>query len=239
MSSSDVKEPFMTLWVRTSLCLPCAAIFISSLLATSPGDPAGHEAFLRKDYAAAYRIWKPLADHGDADAQFNLAILYERGLGVRRDPSEAFTLCHLAAAQGLTPAQVELGRMYARGWGTAQRYGEAVQWFEKAAQQGDRDAERNLGWLYDQGYGVARDYTIAAKWYRLAADQGDAEGQFALAKLYIDGNGVRKDPVQAYCLLTRASASNQKAAEQIVVLNRKLSAEQVAEGLKCAKSAAH
>jgi TPR repeat protein len=129
--------------------------------------------------------------------------------------------------------------MYARGWGTAQRYGEAFLWFEKAAQQGDPDGERNLGWLYDQGYGVPRDYKVAAKWYRLAADQGDAEGQYALAKLYLDGNGVRKDPVQAYCLLTRASASNTKAADALTVLNRKLSREQVAEGLKCSKAAAH
>ena len=229
----------MTLSVRIGRWFLGTAIFFGSLLATTPEDPAGHEAFLRKDYAAAYRIWKPLADRGDASAQFNLAILYERGLGVRQDTSEAYALCRQAAAQGLTQAQVELGRMYARGWGTAQRYGEALVWFEKAAQQGDRDGERNLGWLYDQGYGVARDYNIAAKWYRLAADQGDAEGQYALAKLYLDGNGVRKDPVQAYCLLTRAATANKKAADAILVLNRKLSPEQVAEGLKCSKAPAH
>jgi TPR repeat protein len=151
---------------------------------------------------------------------------------------EAFRLCHLAASQGLVPAEVELGRMYARGWGTAQKFGDAFQWFERAADQGDADAQRNLGWLYDQGYGVPRDYSKAAKWYQLAADHGNAEGQFALANLYLEGNGVRKDPVQAYCLLTRASASNKKAADRIAQLNQKLSPEQVAQGLRCAKSAA-
>jgi TPR repeat protein len=229
----------MAVMVRTGQWVMVTAISIGSLFAIPPEDPAGHEAFLKKDYATAYRIWKPLADRGDANAQYNLAILYERGLGIRRDLSEAFTLCHLAAAQGLPQAEVEVGRMYARGWGTAQRYGEALQWFEKAAEQGDPDGQRNMGWLYDQGYGVARDYKIAAKWYQLAADHGNAEGQYALGILYLDGNGVRKDPVQAYCLFTRASATNQKAAERVTQLNQKLSTEQVAQALRCAKGSTH
>lgn len=216
-----------------------AALLASSALATPPDESAGREAFLKKDYAAAYRNWKPLADGGDANAQFNLAVLYERGLGVRRDLSEAFTLCHLAAAQGLAAAEVDLGRMYSRGWGTAQRYGEAFQWFEKAAEQGDPDGERNIGWLYDQGYGVARDYKIAAKYYRLAADRGNAEGQYALGMLYLSGNGVPKDPIQAYCLFTRAELEEKKAADELSRLNQKLSGDQISQALKCAKAASH
>ena len=232
----------MSRLTRTVHCLVGligTTLFVFSIFATSPQLSDGHDAFQRKDYATAYRIWKPLADHGDAEAQFNLAILYERGLGVRRDLSEAFELCHLAAAQGMPQAEVELGRMYARGWGTAQRFGEALQWFEKAADQGDPDGERNVGWLYNEGYGVPRDYKIAAKWYQLAADHGNAEGQYHLANLYLEGNGVRKDPVQAYCLLTRAAASNEKAAAKVSQLNQKLTAEQVAQGLRCAKASVH
>jgi uncharacterized protein len=228
----------MTVLRRTGQCAMGAALFIGCMLAAPPEDLTGQAAFARKDYAGAYRAWKPLADGGDANAQYNLAILHERGLGVRRDLSEAFQLCHLAAAQGLPQAEVELGRMYARGWGTTQRFGEAMQWFEKAAEQGDPDAERNVGWLYDQGYGVARDYRIAARWYRLAADHGNAEGQYALANLYLEGNGVKKDPIQAYCLLTRAAVTNKKAAERITQLNQKLSTEQIAQALRCAKAAA-
>jgi TPR repeat protein len=228
----------MTVSTRTTHYLIGTALFIGCMAAVPPEDTAGHDAFARKDYATAYRIWKPLADRGDANAQFNLAILYERGLGVRRDLSEAFELCQLAAAQRLPQAEVELGRMYARGWGTAQRYGEALQWFEKAADQGDADGQRNMGWLYDQGYGVARDYRIAAKWYQLAANHGNAEGQYALANLYLEGNGVKKDPVQAYCLLTRAAATDKKAADRIAQLNQKLSAEQISQALRCAKAAA-
>ena len=224
--------------IRTGTLIIGATLLAGSICASPPDETAGGDAFLKKDYAAAYRNWKPLADRGDANAQFNLGILYERGLGVRRDMSEAFNLFHLASTQGLAAAQVELGRMYARGWGTAQRYGEAFQWFEKAALQGDPDGERNLGWLYDQGYGVARDYKIAAKYYRLAADRGNAEGQYALGELYLSGNGVPKDPVQAYCLFTRAELEEKKAADELLRLNQKLSGDQISQALKCAKAAA-
>lgn len=229
----------MTLLARTAQCFIGTALFIVSLSASSPEMTTGHEAFARKDYTTAFRIWKPLAEAGDAEAQYNLAILYERGLGVLRDLSQAFDLCHMAALQGLPQAQVELGRLYARGWGTAQRYGDALQWFEKAADQGDPAGQRNVGWLYDQGYGVPQNYKTAAKWYQLAAAQGNAEGQYALANLYLEGNGVHKDPVQAYCLLTRAAVTKKKAAAKVAQLNQKLSTEQIAQALRCAKAAAH
>jgi len=226
----------MTKLVRTGRWIVGAALLSSSIFAAPPDESVARDAFLKKDYATAYRNWKPLADHGDANAQFNLAILYERGLGVRRDYSEAFALCHLAAAQNLTAAEVELGRMYARGWGTAQRFGEAFQWFERAAEQGDPDGQENLGWLYDQGYGVPRDYKVAAKWYRLAADRGNAEGQYALGMLYLAGNGVPKDPVQAYCLFVRSELEEKKAADELARLNQKLTGDQIAQALRCSKA---
>ena len=50
------------------------------------------EAFERGDYARAYRIFARLADDGNINAQFNLAIMYERGLGVRSDMIRAIDL---------------------------------------------------------------------------------------------------------------------------------------------------
>ena len=46
-------------------------------------------AYNRGDYATAVRLWQPLANGGDADAQFNLGQLYYRGRGVPQDYAEA------------------------------------------------------------------------------------------------------------------------------------------------------
>ncbi len=49
----------------------------------------GEAAFKRGDYATAFRLWRPLAEHGDADAQNNLGVMYRSGLGVPQDAVEA------------------------------------------------------------------------------------------------------------------------------------------------------
>ena len=50
---------------------------------------------------------------------------------------------------------------------------------------------------------------------------------------------MRKDPIQAYCLFEQAALIEKKAGDEIVKLNQKLSAEQVAKALQCAKAARH
>jgi uncharacterized protein len=49
------------------------------------------DAHARGDYAKALRLIRPLANDGDASAQFNLGLLYMAGQGVQRD-SAAFAL---------------------------------------------------------------------------------------------------------------------------------------------------
>jgi uncharacterized protein len=85
------------------------------------GDTAaGMRAFRKKDYPAAYREWRAAADQGQAEAQYNLGILYLKGLGVARDPDEAFRWFRLAADQGQADAQFQVGLMLEDGVGVRQ-----------------------------------------------------------------------------------------------------------------------
>ena len=70
---------------------------------------------------------------GDADAQFNLGIMYDQGLGVNQDLDEATRLYRSAADQGHARAHNNLGLMYADGDSAKQYFGEALRWFRKAA----------------------------------------------------------------------------------------------------------
>ena len=45
----------------------------------------GVDAYDRGDYATALREWKPLAEQGNAPAQFNLGLMYDKGLGVPQE----------------------------------------------------------------------------------------------------------------------------------------------------------
>ena len=133
----------------------------------------GHEAYGRGDYATALREWRPLAEAGDADAQYNLGVMYDNGQGVPQDYAEAVKWYRLAAAQGDADAQFNLGVMYDNGQGVPQDYAEAVKWYRLAAAQGDADAQANLGAMYFNGQGVPQDYAAAHMWSNLAAAQGN------------------------------------------------------------------
>ena len=52
------------------------------------------------DFATALQEWKPLAEAGNADAQYNLGIMYNNGYGVPQDQKEATKWFRLAAEQG-------------------------------------------------------------------------------------------------------------------------------------------
>jgi TPR repeat protein len=67
----------------------------------------------RGDYAAALRLWRPLADQGDAAAQYNLGLMYVDGHGVAQDDAAAVSWFRKAADQGYADAQYNLGLMYA------------------------------------------------------------------------------------------------------------------------------
>lgn len=57
----------------------------------------GLQAYSRKDYAEAIRLWRPLAERVNGDAQGYLGVMYHNGLGVPQDYAEALKWFHLAA----------------------------------------------------------------------------------------------------------------------------------------------
>ena len=125
-------------------------------------------AFIRGDYEEAYRLIKPLAEQGDADAQWNLGSMYALGQGVPQDYTKAVKWFRKAAEHGNAEAQSNLGFMYKIGRGVPQDDTEAVKWYRKAAEQGLADAQYNLGVMYAKGQGVPQDYILAHMWFNLA-----------------------------------------------------------------------
>ena len=49
----------------------------------------GLHAFNAGDYERALGVWVPLAENGDLNAMYNIALIYDEGLGVPRDKTKA------------------------------------------------------------------------------------------------------------------------------------------------------
>ncbi len=133
------------------------------------GFDEGVAALQRGDFAAAFREFKPLADSGNARAQFNLGVMYTRGLGASRDDAEAVKWFRRAARQDHAGAQHNLGVMYTKGKGGPRDFARAVEWYRLAAAQGSAIAMNNLGVMHAVGRGAPRDLVKAYAWYDLAA----------------------------------------------------------------------
>lgn len=89
-----------------------------------------------------------MANQGNAEAQYQLGLMYDTGDVVMQDYSKAFAWYKKAAEQGHAGAQSKLGSMYRYGKGIEINHSKAVQWYWKAAEQGNQDAQYELGTLY-------------------------------------------------------------------------------------------
>ena len=142
-------------------------------------------------------FWNLAADHGHADAQYNLGILHlassENMAGTTADqPPESMAALWLrkAAMQGHQVAQWNLGWMFREGYFVKQSDEEAVHYWTLSARQGNSDAQWDLGLMYKNGVGVKQDDSTAVKFWKLAADQGSMNAQWDLGVMYHLGRGV-------------------------------------------------
>ena len=121
----------------------------------------------------SFQIYQPKANQGDADAQFNLALLYYTGLGIPQDRRYAIYWYTKAAEQGHIQAQYFLGKLYNFGDGeeVRQDFKLAVYWLTKAAEQGHVQAQYLLGHMYEYDDEPPQDYKLAFFWYTKAAEQ--------------------------------------------------------------------
>ena len=133
---------------------------------------AGVDAYQAGDYATALKEFKLLAEQGDADAQFNLGVMYEDGQGVTQDYKKALKWYRLAAEQGDATAGHQLGVMHHYGWGVKTNYKEALRFYRLAAPQVVQ-SQYSLGAMYYQGQGVNQDIVIAYMWFYVAAKNGN------------------------------------------------------------------
>ena len=142
------------LWLLAS-----AAALAGTGLSAAIGQPAagdvraGIDAWAAQNYGEAIRIWRPLADRGDADAQFNLAQAYFLGRGVPQNMTLAEQWYERSARQGHPEATANYGLLLFQNG----RRQEAIPFITRAADAGDPRAQYVLGTALFNGDIIARD----------------------------------------------------------------------------------
>lgn len=140
---------------------------------------AGIDDWSAGNFDAAVKEWKPLADRGDPDAQFNLAQAYQQGRGVPMDPAKAKELFGKAAAHGHLEAADIYGLLLFQD-GEREK---AMPYIKASAARGDPRAQYILGVAYFNGDLVGKDWVRAYALVSLARQAGLAQAAHALTQM--------------------------------------------------------
>ncbi len=102
---------------------------------------AGIAAYGRGDYATAFDELLPLAEDGEARAQYYLGLAYNFRSESPEDLAEAVKWFRRGAEQGHGDSQYSLGLMYFDGRGVKHSPGDAMLWFRRAVHNGVPEAQ--------------------------------------------------------------------------------------------------
>ena len=86
--------------LTATICLTLALLLGSAGISWSADFQKGVTAYESGDYATVLREWTPLAEQGNAVAQYNLGVMYDNGRGVPQDDKTAVKWYTLSAEQG-------------------------------------------------------------------------------------------------------------------------------------------
>src|ERR1043165_3352905 len=156
------------LWLFATAAALAGAGLQAAVAQPAGGDVrAGIDAWAAQNYGEAIRIWRPLADRGDADAQYNLAQAYFLGRGVPQNMTLAEQWYERAARQGHPEATANYGLLLFQNG----RRQEAIPFITRAADAGDPRAQYVLGTALFNGDIIERDAPRAYALMSRAAEQ--------------------------------------------------------------------
>jgi len=181
----------------------------------------------RGEFKAAIAEFQPLVDEGYAPAQYQMALIYQNGYGVSKDPMKALALLTLSAEKNYIDAQFELALLYSAGKLVKKDLKKAFTLTHKAAKKGLPSAQFNVAVMHANGTGVKQNYFSAARWYQHSANQNHSLAQYNLALLYSEGKGVEKSTGMSFVWNTIAAWNGYTDAEKSRIVDlRELSLKQ-------------
>lgn len=143
----------------------------------------------------AVGYFRKAAEKDHIHAQYQLALAYYTGAGVKKDEDESIRWLEKAAAKSHKEAGELLAKLQEK-----RRIKQEKNEFKnhlRQAEKGDVYAQSKTAELYLQGIGVKQDIKKGIEWYEKASETDEGYAARRLAKLYSDGELVPEDPEKA------------------------------------------
>ncbi len=154
-------------------------------------------AIQQGNFAEAYYLWRPLAEAGNAEAQYGIGWMYHNGYGLAIDDDEAIAWWELASLQGHVDATFALGMLYSLGEGQVHRdMTQAIRYYRLAALGGHEDARLLLRTL------MIEENEDARQLMQTLLAEGREEEISSLATVTSKKANVRRGPGTQHKVLT-------------------------------------
>ena len=149
------------------------------------GDKEGHRRLLEMRKRGLTTTFQPPIPESwqgnttDPQSQYDIGIMYFKGIGIEKNYALAYRWFYMAANQGHPRARNDLAFLLSWGLGVQQNKPEAYIWFLRAAEQGFADAQYNLGVMLSHGTekGMPQHFMLAYMWFEIAAQNGILEAR--------------------------------------------------------------
>lgn len=160
------------------------------------------------------RFWfTRAADSGQADAQYQTAVMISKGIGGSRDEALATQYYEKAlhswqkeAEAGDSKAALWVGLLYEKKLVPGSSPEKSVPWLIRAAEHGNLTAQGLLAFKYRDGLGVPQDADWAVQWFEKAAAQKDLGAVMELGIMYREGKYVPQDKEKARTWFEKGAA---------------------------------
>lgn len=174
---------FFCVSIVASICL-----FLSNV-SRAEDAKKGLQYAITGDYGQAIDIWLPLAEAGDAEAQYYIGVVYKDGLGVEINYDKFRYWTSKSAFRGSSSAMFNLGVMYEHSLGVPEDKNKALLWYSRAALEGDVEASVMAGRLLRGEDYLCEDQLhcdyIVNYYYRPAAERANIDAMIYMANILL------------------------------------------------------
>ena len=134
----------MSILIKRPYTLVSILLYLFTAFSVAGNVEKGIKLYEKKEFQEAFQIIKVEAEKGNAEAQFYLGKMLNRGEGTKRNLQEAVYWYQKGASQGNPKAMYNLAYLYAYGEGVEKNPKKAVELYSQAAEKGLPMAQYNL-----------------------------------------------------------------------------------------------
>lgn len=190
--------------------LKSAASKSNDLAALALGQVYYDNQYHLENKQESFKWYLESAKNGNADAGYNVGVMYSEGIGVPKNYAKSLMWLGLSSDFGNQMASCYLGAIYDKGTnGVQKNQSTAFSYYMKSAKLGYAKCQYNVASMLERGNGVKKNEADAINWYLKSAFNGYEKSAYNVAVMYYNNTPPEKIKSYAWFSISAATGNEQ------------------------------